>query len=141
MINISLYISRIIAVLNIAGLFMPLTKNIHKGMIDKQGDWWMGYDLILVGSIYLVGIPFLIALAAEIAASLIDKINFASFTIFIIIWVHLVMYLIWILSEINLSEMMFGIFFMVIPPFLFILPIIHRYNSKPSSNQTLNRTA
>jgi hypothetical protein len=55
-------------------LFLPLAANIHKGFIDKPGEWWYGYEIILISPmLFLITIAFPVAFFMAVVTVFISK--------------------------------------------------------------------
>lgn len=116
----------------LVGLGFPIQNNIHKGMIDKPGDVWYGYELVFFGSLIVVGIPYLVGLFAILFSAVTFDISREKMVILGLIWLLICPFIIW--TYMPAGQWLAGYNLLGIPLITFIFPVIMRYAKNKNRN-------
>ncbi|MCE9606057.1 MAG: hypothetical protein K8U03_14265 [Planctomycetia bacterium] len=116
----------VLLIVNLIGLCCPIAQNVHKGMIDKDGDEWFGYELVVFGCLVIMGLPFAMGMLCLIVAAQMKEIDGNAIVGFLIAWVIYAPLIIWTLFA-DTDPKRYGFYLVSLPPILSIIPILIRY--------------
>ncbi|MCE9604363.1 MAG: hypothetical protein K8U03_05595 [Planctomycetia bacterium] len=114
-------------IVNLIGLFCPVAENLHQGMLDKPGDEWFGYELVIFGCLVAMGLPFAIGLVCVIVAVQMKTIERNAVIGFSLAWIIYAPPIIWVLLTDNDTKR-YGFYLVSFPPILLIIPVLIAYN-------------
>lgn len=113
---------------NIYGLFCPIAPNEHIGFLDATGDVWYGYQLVIFGPIFLIGIPFLIGILNVALVAITWKMERSYGILSLCLWFASAPFLMtFALMSVNRYA---GFYVVSIPGVLVLIPLILKWNAR-----------
>ena len=130
---ISKCLQGLIAISFVWALFLPFAINIHKGFIDKPGDWWYGFDVVFLSPmILIITLIFPVAFAMAAIAPFLARPSNSWIAWSVVTWA-ISLVVCWLIYAGNRHDLMPGFYLFAGVLLLWPWPTVWNYRLTPNA--------